>query len=107
MVLFEEARWEWITPHGFGAERVQEIQYGPVLLEATIRFKREIKLREKIRVTTALEKQKGLLSYIHQEMVKEDGEVGAEGTFVVGLFDLKARKLITPTPEWKKALGLE
>jgi acyl-CoA thioester hydrolase len=107
MVLFEEARWEWITPNGFGAKRVQEIQYGPVLLEATIRFKREIKLREKIRISTILKEQKGLLSYIFQEMIKEDGQIGAEGTFVLALFDLKARKLMKPTPEWKHALGLE
>lgn len=107
MVLFEEARWEWITQNQFGVERVMEVQYGPVLLEAKIRFKREIKLREKIRITTWLEAQKGLLSYVNQEMIKEGGEVGAEGTFVIGLFDLKTRKLMTPTPEWKKAIGLE
>jgi acyl-CoA thioester hydrolase len=107
MVLFEEARWEWITPQGFGADRVQQIQYGPVLLEAEIRFRREIKLREKIRIHTSLKEQKGRISYIYQEMIKEDGQLGADGTFVVGLFDLKARKLMAPTPEWKRAIGLE
>jgi acyl-CoA thioester hydrolase len=107
MVLFEEARWEWITPNGFGVERVQELQYGPVLLEATIRFNREIKLREKIRIVTRLKAQKGLISYVYQEMIKEDGQVGAEGTFVLGLFNLVTRKLMRPTPEWKKAIGLE
>ncbi len=106
MVLFEEARWEWITPNGFGVEKIQGYGFGPVLLEASIRFKREIKLREKILVTTRLQEQKGLLSFVYQEMVKEDGQVGAEGTFVIGLFDLKTRKLIRPTPEWKKAIGL-
>jgi thioesterase III len=107
MVLFEEARWEWITLNGFGVQRVQETQYGPVLLEATVRFKREIKLREKIRITTLLKEQKGLISYVYQEMIKEDGQLGADGTFVIGLFDLKTRKLMKPTPEWKKAIRLE
>ncbi len=107
MVLFEEARWEWITLNRFGVERVKEVQYGPVLLEATVRFKREIKLREKIRITTMLKEQKGLISYVYQEMIKENDQVGADGTFVIGLFDLKTRKLMKPTPEWKKAIGLE
>jgi acyl-CoA thioester hydrolase len=107
MVLFEEARWEWITPNGFGVERIQVLQYGPVLLEASIRFNREIKLREKIRIVTRLKEQKGIISYVYQEMIKEDGQVGAEGTFVLGLFNLLTRKLMRPTPEWKKAIGLE
>ena len=93
-------------PNGFGVEKIQGYGFGPVLLEASIRFKREIKLREKILVTTRLQEQKGLLSFVYQEMVKEDGQVGAEGTFVIGLFDLKTRKLIRPTPEWKRAIGL-
>jgi acyl-CoA thioester hydrolase len=107
MVLFEEARWEWITPNGFGVEQIQKLGFGPVLLEASIRFTREIKLREKIRIVTRLKAQKGLISYVYQEMIKEDGQVGAEGTFVIGLFNLETRKLMRPTPEWKKAIGLE
>lgn len=33
--------------------------------------------------------------------------IASEAIFTFGLFDLKARKMISPTPEWKSAIGLE
>jgi hypothetical protein len=38
-------------------------------------------------------------------MVKADGAVACEATFVIAFFDTKARKIIEPSPAWKKALG--
>jgi acyl-CoA thioester hydrolase len=37
---------------------------------------------------------------------KEDGSIAAEAVLVSGLFDMKERKLVLPTPEWRRALGL-
>jgi acyl-CoA thioester hydrolase len=34
-------------------------------------------------------------------------EVCCTAEFTIGFFDLKARKLILPTPEWLKAIGME
>jgi acyl-CoA thioester hydrolase len=39
-------------------------------------------------------------------MLKEDGTVAAELNLTFGFFDLQTRRLIDPTPEWKKAIGL-
>ena len=105
--LFEEARWEFITRNGYGMKKVQELQQGPVVLELTMKFKREIALREKITITLQLLDYKGKISHFRQEMIKEDGTVATELELTFGLFDLKARRLIEPTPEWKKAIGLE
>jgi acyl-CoA thioester hydrolase len=44
---------------------------------------------------------------LRQVMINEKGEEAAIADFVIGLFDLNARKLIEPTPEWKHALGLK
>jgi YbgC/YbaW family acyl-CoA thioester hydrolase len=104
--LFEEARWEFITRNGYGLKKVQEIQQGPVVLELSMKFKKEITLREKIRITTRLVDHKKKITRLHQEMVKEDGTVATEIDLVFGLFDLKTRRLIDPTPEWMKAIGL-
>lgn len=106
LVLFEEARWEFITHNGYGLKEVQEWQKGPVILELTMRFKREVKLRDKVTIVTHKADLERKITKLKQEMLKEDGTVAAELDLVFGLFDLKTRKLIDATPEWKKALGL-
>ncbi len=106
LVLFEEARWEFITQNGYGLNEVQMWQKGPIILELTMRFKREVKLREKVTIVTHLASLERKITKLKQEMLKEDGTVAAELDLVFGLFDLQSRKLIDATPEWKKALGL-
>jgi acyl-CoA thioester hydrolase len=106
LVLFEEARWEYITKNGYGLKKVQELQQGPVVLELTMKFRKEIALREKITITMRLLETKGKISRFRQEMLKEDGSVATELELVFGLFDLRTRRLVDPTPEWKKAMGL-
>ncbi len=104
--LFEAARWDWITGNGFGLERIRELQQGPTVLECTLRFKREIKNRQRIVVRTWVESYAGKVGVVVQEMRDEAGELCCEGRFVCGLFDLKARRLLAPTPEWLLAVGL-
>ena len=106
LVLFEEARWELITKNGYGLNEVIKQQKGPVILDIEIRFKKEIKLREKIKITTELVSHERKISKFKQDMIKEDGTVAAELNLTFGFFDLQTRRLINPTPEWKKAIGL-
>ncbi|HET9869666.1 MAG TPA: acyl-CoA thioesterase [bacterium] len=107
MVLFEEARWEWITQNGYGLPVIQRTRQGPVVLEATVKFKRELTLREKITITSEMTDYRGKIGHCAQKMVKADGTVACEALFVVGLFDLTARKLVDPTPAWRRAIGLD
>ena len=48
VMLYEEARWDFITKNGFGLDYIQKQQAGPVILDLSVRFKRELKNREKI-----------------------------------------------------------
>src|ERR1700679_1278725 len=107
MVLFEEARWEWITQNGYDLRFIQQTKQGPVVLECTVKFKKELTLREKIRITTEMTDYRGKIGHCAQKMLKEDGTVAAEAVFVVGLFDLQTRRLLEPTETWKKAIGLK
>lgn len=104
--LLEEARWDLITKNGYGLEVIRERQAGPTILEINLRFMREIKNRERITVESYSEPYSGKICKFHQQMRNEKGEVACEATFVVGLFDLVQRKLMLPTPEWLRALGL-
>lgn len=105
LTLFEEARWELITPQGFGFEDIQKSQQGPVILEVNLKFLKEIRLREDISITTELVSYQGKIGKMLQKMIKQDGAVASEALFTFGFFDMQSRKLIEPTPEWKKALG--
>ncbi len=107
MSLYEEARWELITGNGYGLKTVQDLKQGPVVLEASIKFMRELKLREEITITTELLNYTGRIGKLKQQMIKADGNVASEALFTMGLFDLVQRRLIEPTPAWKKAIGLE
>jgi YbgC/YbaW family acyl-CoA thioester hydrolase len=107
LVLFEEARWEFITRNGYSLEKVRELRQGPVVLELSMKFKKEITLREKIRITLRLLEVRGKTCRFRQEMLKEDGSTATELELTFGLFDLGTRRLVPPTPEWKKAIGLE
>jgi acyl-CoA thioester hydrolase len=105
--LFEAARWDWITGNGFGLERIRELGQGPTVLEVALRFKREIKNRQRITIRTWMESYEGKVGTVVQEMRDAAGELCCEGRFLCGLFDLTARRLLLPTPEWKKAVGLD
>jgi YbgC/YbaW family acyl-CoA thioester hydrolase len=106
LTLFEEARWQVITERGFGLREIQKSGTGPVVLEANLKFKRELKLRELIIIRTYLPTENGKIATLKQEMVKEGGEVACESTFTIAFFDTNARKIINATPEWRKAIGL-
>jgi acyl-CoA thioester hydrolase len=107
LALYEEARWEIITPRGYGFAEIHKKKQGPVILEVNLKFLKEIRLRENITIETEILNYKGKVGQMLQQMIKDDGSVASEAVFTFGLFDIKERKLIEPTAEWKKALDLE
>ncbi len=103
--LFEEARWELITSNGFGLQEVKRSGTGPVILEIQIKYQKELKLRENIRIETQLLDVQGKLQTLQQVILNEKNEVCSTAVFKFGLFDTKERKLIQPTPAWLKAIN--
>lgn len=106
LALMEEARWEAITRGGYGLREIHKAGQGPVILEVNLKFLKEIRLRERIRITVEMLDYDGKVGHLKQHMIKDDDTVAAEAVFVFGLFDLKSRKLIEPTPAWRTALGI-
>ncbi|HEY3234558.1 MAG TPA: hypothetical protein VGJ84_07565 [Polyangiaceae bacterium] len=41
-----------------------------------------------------------------QQISNQSGELCCEAVLVIALFDVRARKLIAPTPEWLRAIGV-
>jgi acyl-CoA thioester hydrolase len=107
LTLFEEARWEFISRNGYGLREIQKSKQGPVILDVTVKFLKELRLREEIIIRSEAMNYQGKVGQIKQVMLKPDGAVACEALFTFGLFDLQNRRLIDPTAEWKKAIGLE
>ena len=106
--LYEEARWDFITKNGFGLDVIQRHQVGPILLDLKVRFKREIKNREVIRIQSqTIELISPKIMVLEQKMLKANGKVASEALFTVGFFDMQARKLTDASPEWLKAVGIK
>ncbi len=112
--VLENARWDIISQRGFGPADIAKHGLGPVVLEVNLRFTKEIKLAEKIKIVSYIEMtnangtpvEKSKTMTMVQSMINEAEDVCCAARFVFGLFDLKARKLVLPTPEWLRAAGV-
>lgn len=105
LMLFEEARWDLLTQNGFGLEAIHQAGLGPTILEIKLNFFKELRLRENIRIETQIISYEKKIGKMLQKMIRGD-EVCCQAEIVVGFFDLKSRKLVTPPPEWLPALGI-
>ncbi len=106
LTLFEEARWDLIAKRGYGIEKIQQSGLGPTVLEVKIKFLRELKLREEVVIETQMISYEKKIGRLLQKMVR-NGEECCSAEFTVGLFDMKLRKLVLPTPDWLEAVGME
>lgn len=103
--ILEEARWDLITKNGYGLKEIMSKKQGPVILEVNLKFRKELKNREKIKISTAMSRHDGKIGYIEQTILNEKGETAAIAVFTYAFFDLKERKIIAPTAEWLIAIG--
>ena len=104
--IYEEARWDFATKNGFGLERVRTEKVGPVIVEAHVYFRRELKSRDKIVIKSESTGMKNtFLMGMKQWIEKSDGEVASRLEIVVGLFYMEKRALIRPTEAWLNAMG--
>ena len=107
--MYEEARWDFITKNNLGMKEILESKIGPVLLDLNLTFKSELKNREKIKIVSQArpEMRNKFIMILDQKMIRADGKVASTLSISVGMMDLNERKLISPSLEWLKALGLE
>ncbi|QHC32114.1 acyl-CoA thioesterase [Streptomyces sp. HF10] len=90
----EHARWSLLQAAGIGQTDLVRTGVGPVVLETTIRYLRELLAGDEVDVTCVFEWTSGKTFKVHQEMRKADGTLAAELCGVGGLLDLEQRKLV-------------
>jgi acyl-CoA thioester hydrolase len=101
----EHARWSLLQAAGISQAALVGQGVGPVALETTIRYRRELLAGDEVEVTCGFEWGEGKTFRIRQTVRKADGTVAAEIDAVGGLMDLKARRLVTDPREHFKALA--
>lgn len=104
--LLEEARWEFITSRGFGLSTIQKTGLGPTVLECHIKFLKELRLREQVTIESEILSYEKKIGMLRQNILDTENKLCCTTEMVIGLFDLKARKLVLPTPEWLYACGI-
>ncbi|GAA4813928.1 acyl-CoA thioesterase [Streptomyces ziwulingensis] len=103
----EHARWSLLQAAGVGQSTLVGQGVGPVSLETTIQYRRELLAGDEVTVTCEFEWGEGKTFRIRQNILKADGTVAAEITAVSGLMDLKARRLVADPGGHFRALATE
>jgi len=94
----EHARWSLLQEAGITQSGLISQGVGPVALETTIRYKRELLAGDEADVSCVFAWSGGKVFTIEQTITRADGTVAAEITAVGGLLDLTKRKLV-PNPQ--------
>jgi acyl-CoA thioester hydrolase len=96
----DHARWKLLEAAGIDLDALAEAGLGPVTLETTVRFRRELRMGPAhdgtdVDVTCRFGWPGGRTGTVEQELRRaEDGGLAAEVRSVGGLLDLRRRKLV-------------
>ncbi|MFF0098324.1 acyl-CoA thioesterase [Micromonospora sp. NPDC005257] len=100
----EHARWECLRAAGVGQERLLAGGVGPVALEVTVRYLRELRGGDEVDVTCEFHWGEGKTFRISQEFTRADGIPVASVSGIGGLLDLAERRLVPDPRERFRAL---
>ncbi|MCX3287631.1 acyl-CoA thioesterase [Streptomyces sp. NEAU-H22] len=103
----EHARWSLLHAAGISQAALIGGGVGPVALETTIRYKRELLAGDEVEVTCAFEWGGGKTFRIEQSVLKADGSVAAEIMALGGILDLEQRRLVADPAEVFRKLATD
>ncbi|MFI2764975.1 acyl-CoA thioesterase [Streptomyces echinatus] len=103
----EHARWSLLQEAGISQARLVGRGVGPVALETTIRYRRELLAGDEVDVTCVFEWGTGKTFRIRQEIRKADGSLAAEVTAMGGIMNLAERRLVADPREVFKELATD
>lgn len=93
----DHARWEAARAAGVSMDELVASGVGPVNLQTTISYFRELRAGDEVDVSCVFEWGDGKTMRVVQEFRLPDGEVAAELVSVGGMLDLSTRRLV-PDP---------
>ena len=101
-----QARVGFLTEHGFGLEQFTKFRLGPVLFREDLKYLREIRPNEIIRVTCEATGMSPNRKHwrIRHRIFRQDGELSCVIDCQGAWLDLVARKVIPAPPELEAAM---
>jgi acyl-CoA thioester hydrolase len=91
----EHARWQLLAAAGLTADLLLGRRIALVMLESNIRFRRELRAAECVRISCQLEPTSSARTIrVPQAITLKDGTLVAELDSLCGLFDLDTRRLL-------------
>ncbi|MFE4392954.1 MULTISPECIES: acyl-CoA thioesterase [Streptomycetaceae] len=103
----EHARWEYLRAAGIRQADLVAKGVGPVVLETTVKYLRELRAGDSVAVSCSFTWRDGKTFQVVQRLVREDGVLAAEITGVGGILDLAERRLVADPREPLRALAAE
>jgi acyl-CoA thioester hydrolase len=103
----DHARWLTLDAAGIDVADLLLRGIGPVNLETTVRFHRELRALDQVEVHTRFEWTTGKVSRVKQRLVRSDGTLVAEVSSVSGLLDLTERKLLPRPDQYWRSLAID
>ncbi|MDX3572576.1 acyl-CoA thioesterase [Streptomyces bobili] len=103
----EHARWSLLQAAGITQAGLIGRGIGPVALETTIRYKRELLAGDEVDVTCAFAWGGGKTFRIEQIIRRTDGTVAAELSAVGGLLNLETRRMVADPAHHFKELATD
>ncbi|MEV4232165.1 acyl-CoA thioesterase [Streptomyces bobili] len=103
----EHARWSLLRAAGITQAGLIGRGIGPVALETTIRYKRELLAGDEVDVTCAFTWGGGKTFRIEQVIRRTDGTVAAELSAVGGLLNLETRRMVADPAHHFKELATD
>ncbi|MEU8796923.1 acyl-CoA thioesterase [Spirillospora sp. NPDC048819] len=98
----DHARWECLRAAGVSLDELLGTGVGPVTLENTIRYHRELHAGDDVDITCEFDWGEGRTFGMRQELRRADGALAAEISSVGGLIDLERRRLVPdPGRHWR------
>ncbi|MFD6566120.1 acyl-CoA thioesterase [Micromonospora profundi] len=88
------ARWSALAQAGLSVKKLAAAGFGPVDLDVSIKYRRELMLGDEIDVETRFEYPSPKIVKVVQSTIRSDGIVAAEVTSLTGLMNLTERKLV-------------
>jgi acyl-CoA thioester hydrolase len=101
-----QARIGFLTEHGFGLGHFQKMRLGPVLFREDLKYLKEIRPNERIRVTCEAAGLSPNRKHwrIRHRLYRQDGELSCIIDCQGAWFDLGTRKVVPAPPELEAAM---
>ncbi|MFC7527343.1 acyl-CoA thioesterase [Actinoplanes sp. GCM10030250] len=103
----EHARWQCFLAAGLTPEVLVGAGVGPVVLETTIRYLRELRAGDEVDVDCRFLWGDGKTFRVEQDYIRTDGVAIARVTGVVGLLDRSTRRLVADPVERIRGLATD